>query len=99
MSDIQGAGANAGGDAHDAWIDLALNKPGQAARARALEVKQSAPVRVFLGRMLGVHNSERAWRTGADSEEEVARRLGKLPDGWHVLHAVPIGERGAISTT
>src|SRR5438477_4268030 len=95
MSDIQGASADAGGEPRVAWTDLTSNKPGQAARARALEVRQRAPVRVFLGRMLGVHNSERAWRVGAYGEEEVARRLDKLPDGWCVLHAIPVGEKGS----
>ena len=95
MSEIHGASASGVGDPYDAWIDLARNKPGQAVRARALEVKQQAPVRVFLGRLLGVHNSERAWRVGADGEEKVARRLRKLPAGWHVLHSVPVGDKGS----
>jgi hypothetical protein len=46
-----------------------------------------------LARALRVHTEERAWRVGADGEEEIARRLRKLPDGWHVIHAVPVGER------
>jgi hypothetical protein len=32
---------------------------------------------------------------GADGEEEVARRLQKLGDGWRVLHAVPVGHKGS----
>jgi hypothetical protein len=50
---------------------------------------------VFLGRVLRVHNDERAWRVGADCEEEVAWRLRKLPDGWRILHAIPIGEKAS----
>jgi hypothetical protein len=45
--------------------------------------------------VLGVHTDERAWRIGADGEEEVGRRLAKLGGGWHVLHAVPVGEKGS----
>ena len=95
MSDIQGASADAGGPPPVEWFDLASNKPGQAARQRALEIRQRAPVRVFLGRVLRVHNDERAWRVGADGEEEVARRLRKLADGWRVLHAIPVGDKGS----
>jgi hypothetical protein len=36
---------------------------------------------------------ERARRVGASGEEQVSRELAKLPHGWHVLHAVPIGGR------
>ena len=45
--------------------------------------------------MLGVHRDERHWRVGADGEEEVAWRLRKLGKGWHVLHSVPVGDRGS----
>ena len=38
---------------------------------------------------------ERAWRIGAKGEQKVGHELNKLPAGWHVLHAVPIGERGS----
>jgi hypothetical protein len=31
-----------------------------------------------------------------ENESDVAVRLGRLPTGWHVLHAVPIGERGSV---
>jgi hypothetical protein len=50
-------------------------------------------VRSQLARVLGVHTDERAWRIGADGEEEVGRRLAKLGGDWRVLHAVPVGER------
>jgi hypothetical protein len=45
--------------------------------------------------MLGAPREERDWSVGADGEEEVAWRLRKLGDGWHVIHAVPVGEKGA----
>jgi hypothetical protein len=75
--------------------DLAANRPGTAARAKALEVRRAAPVRSQVARVLGVHTDERAWRIGADGEEEVGRRLTKLGRDWRVLHAVPVGERGS----
>jgi Nuclease-related domain len=78
-----------------AWTDLSLNAPGQLARREAVARRREAPVRTRVARVLAVHTEERAWRVGADGEEEVARRLGKLGDGWHVLHAVPVGDRGA----
>ena len=73
--------------------DLAANRPGAAARAKALEVRRAAPVRSQVARVLGVHTNERAWRIGADGEEEVGRRLSKLGRDWRVLHAVPVGDR------
>ena len=32
-------------------------------------------------------------------EEDVAIDLFKLGDGWHRIHAVPVGERGAAIST
>ena len=43
--------------------------------------------------MFGVQTDERAYRVGADGEEEVAWRMRKLGDCWHVLHSVPVGEK------
>ena len=74
-------------------IDLAANRPGAAARAKALEVRRAAPVRSQVARVLGVHTDERAWRIGANGEEEVGRRLAKLGGDWRVLHAVPVGDK------
>jgi hypothetical protein len=75
--------------------DLAATPPGWAARQKALELKKSAPVKTFVDRVLNVQTAERAWRIGADGEDKVARRLQKLGEGWRVLHAVPVGERGS----
>jgi hypothetical protein len=77
------------------WRDLAANRPGQAARKVAVERRQAAPVKTFIARLLQVHSNERAWRVGAEGEEEVARRLTKLGEGWRVLHSVPVGEKGS----
>jgi hypothetical protein len=75
--------------------DLALTRPGAAAREQAEALKEAAPVRTFLARVLGVKTDERAWRIGADAEEAVAARLAKLGDEWKVLHAIPVGENGS----
>lgn len=77
------------------WVDLALNSPGDAARARAVELRQAAPIRTGLARIFGVHTDERAWRIGADGEESVARELSKLGEEWRSLHAVPVGRQGS----
>lgn len=74
--------------------DLALRRPGHAAREQALALRRAAPVRTALARLLGVHTDERAWRIGADGEVKVATRLARLvakDPRWHVLHAVPVG--------
>jgi hypothetical protein len=82
------------------WTDLAGNRPGQAARAQA-EVERAAlrdrtKVGAFLARTFDVKTDERAWRIGADGEETVGAKLDKLTKhGWHVLHAVPVGNRGS----
>jgi hypothetical protein len=52
-------------------------------------------VKTLVARVLGVHTDERAWRTGADGEKKVASRLETLGKGWHVLHAVPVGDRNS----
>jgi hypothetical protein len=75
-----------------AWQDLSQNRAGQAVRERAVELRSEAPVKTFVARVLGVHTDERAYRVGADGEEEVAWRMRKLDDGWHLLHSVPVGE-------
>jgi len=76
------------------WTDLAATRAGAAARERALELMQAAPVRTFVARVFGLKTDERAWRIGADAEEEVAARLRRLA-AWRVLHAVPVGENGS----
>ena len=93
----QGSGASfSGRSAASAEVhDLVANRPGQAARERAVELKQAAPVRTVIARALGAKSDERNGRVGADGEVEVARRLGKLGAEWRVLHAVPVGSRGS----
>jgi hypothetical protein len=75
--------------------DLALNQPGAAARVQATALRDAAPVRTFLARIVGAKTDERAWRIGSDAEIEVGRRLASLGPQWRVLHALPVGERGS----
>src|SRR4051812_49034648 len=80
-----------------------LGKRGSISR-RTNPVKRRAPVKFGikqsargqgLWRKFVARKSARSWRAGADGEEEVARSLDKLPDGWCILHAVPVGETGS----
>lgn len=71
--------------------DLSLNRPGATLRARAGEIRQTHPFLVFILRLFGEHSQERAWRRGAEGEEEVGWQLRKLGDGWNVIHGVPVG--------
>lgn len=77
------------------YSDLGIRRAGQAAREQADEHRRAAPVRSLASRLLGVHTEERAWRIGADGEKAVAQRLDRLPAPWTILHAVPVGHRGA----
>ncbi len=71
--------------------DLAANRPGHELRQKSAQLRQAHPVLTFIGRIFKIHNNERAWSKGADGEEEVARRLRRLGEGWRVLHGVPVG--------
>jgi hypothetical protein len=79
--------------------DLAENRPGQAARRRALQERSAHPAKAFFGRVLPVHNDERAWRLGAVGEELVGRELDRLvathSPWWRALHSIPVGNRGS----
>lgn len=75
--------------------DLALNVPGQSARAQAVALRNAAPIHTFVARALGIKTDERNWRIGADGEAKIARHLDRLPAGWCRLFAIPIGENGS----
>ena len=80
--------------------DLSANAAGQAARQEAnahlARMQEQSRLRALLARTLDVHTEERAWRKGAQGEEYVGARLERLNlRGWHALHAVPVGHRGA----
>jgi hypothetical protein len=84
----------------EAWHDLALNRPGQAVRAEAearlAQMKDRSKVLTFLARAVDAKTDERAFRVGADGEEAVGPRLERLVKrGWHVLHSIPVGDRGS----
>lgn len=90
--------------ADSTWVNLAVNVPGQAAREHAdaelVAMRDWNRVGAFLARTFDMKTDERAWRVGADGEETVGARLEKLrKHGWHVLHAVPVGDRGSDTTT
>lgn len=79
------------------WFDLAAQRPGAMARARAAALRDDRPLRTGIARAVGVHTEERAWRMGAAAEERVGRELEQLAQAdprWRVLHALPVGGHG-----
>jgi hypothetical protein len=82
------------------WRDLALNRPGERARliaeAELALMKGRSRIGTFIARAIDMKTDERAWRVGAGGEETVGAKLDKLREhGWHVLHAVPVGNKGS----
>ena len=82
------------------WRDLALNQPGERARviaeAELALMKGRSRIGTFIARAIDMKTDERAWRVGAGGEETVGAKLDKLREhGWHVLHAVPVGNKGS----
>lgn len=72
--------------------------PGESLFGTLREQMPVADIRGRLGRLFGVHpvpEEHRSWYVGAVGELAVARALTALPDGWTVLHSVPVGERGS----
>ncbi|HWL91263.1 MAG TPA: NERD domain-containing protein [Actinomycetota bacterium] len=88
-------------DPNQQWASIELGerlvgrRPGSSARERAQVLRAAQPVRTRLAQLLGVHTDERAWRKGAEGERVTGLWLGRLPEGWHVFHDIPVGERGA----
>ncbi|QKG24358.1 nuclease-related domain-containing protein [Actinomadura verrucosospora] len=78
----------------DPGIDLAHNRPGAAAQARADELRNW---RTRLAALFGARTDARDFAVGAKAERVIGGRLDKWArkHGWHVLHAVPVGRRGA----
>jgi nuclease-like protein len=70
-------------------------KAGASARQMAARLRAEAPMRSLLDRVLANTTAERAWRMGARGERFSGWLLDRLPEGWHVFHDVPVGERGA----
>jgi hypothetical protein len=77
--------------------DLARNAPGESASARARELRREHPLRTGAAAMLGLRTSAQQFAAGARGERAVGRQLNRWAAryGWHVLHAVPVGQRGA----
>jgi hypothetical protein len=75
--------------------DLASIQPGQHIAEQALALREAAPFRTLLARMLHVHTDERAWRIGTKGERAVAEQLGRLAPPWRVLHSIVLSESGA----
>jgi len=78
----------------DEWTDLASVPAGEGVRRKARQLRDEAPVRTFIARVLGVHTDERSWRVGAEGERLVAAQLAKLGPGWHVVNSVLLSEQG-----
>jgi hypothetical protein len=77
--------------------DLARNEPGASALARARELRREHPLLTSAAAVLGIRTSAQSFAEGARGERTVGRQLNKWAAqyGWHVLHAVPVGRRGA----
>lgn len=77
--------------------DLAGNVPGASARARARELRHEHPLLTSAAAVLGIRTSAEQFAAGARGERIVGRQLNRWAAryGWHVLHAVPVGQRGA----
>jgi hypothetical protein len=74
--------------------DLASVRPGQPLDAQAGLLREAAPFRTRLARILRVHNDERAYRIGGKGERQVARKLGELGPKWHILHSIVLSDTG-----
>ena len=79
------------------WDDLARNAPGASASARARALRREHPLLTGAAAMLGIRTSAQQFAAGARGERAVGRQLNRWATryGWHVLHAVPVGQRGA----
>ena len=72
--------------------------PAYSVIAECLRVQGATPTRSRLARVFGrdpLHPDAASWYRGALGELEVARILSRLDSSWTVLHAVPVGSRGA----
>lgn len=77
--------------------DLSHNRPGSAASAHAAELKSRRPWLTTLAAIVGIRTEARDFAFGAKGERVVGRKLERwaAKRGWHVLHAVPVGRKGA----
>ena len=79
------------------WDDLARNEPGASASARARELRREHPLLTSAAAVLGIRTPAQSFAAGARGERTVGRQLNRWAAryGWYVLHAVPVGRRGA----
>ncbi len=70
--------------------DLALNRPGEALRAKVRELSPSLLERL-IALLLGRRTEADSWRAGLVGERIVAAELRRLyARGWQVLHSIPL---------
>ncbi|WP_138444793.1 nuclease-related domain-containing protein [Sinomonas susongensis] len=77
---------------------LSERRAGHAVMAEVLRLQESRPPRRRMARVFGADplaREARSWFWGALGEQRVARVLAGLGPGWHVLHSIPVGKRGA----
>lgn len=79
------------------WDDLASNTPGESGRSRAKELRVRHPLVLTVAETLGIRTAAALFAMGARGERVVGRRLNRWAtgNGWHVLHAVPVGRAAA----
>jgi hypothetical protein len=76
-------------------MDLAAQRPGHAVLANIQAKLAMASLETQQGLLGVVPEDLRNWAVGYVGEEHVGLELARLPEGWHVLHAVPIGGDGS----
>ena len=64
-------------------------------RRRADDVRTTEPARTRFARFMGLHPDARASNRGANGELVSGWWLGRLPEGWHVINEVPVGDAGS----
>lgn len=77
---------------------LVTRVPGEALMQALREAMSPEPPQTSAARLFGaspVPTSARSWYTGLLGELAVADELRSLPEGWLVLHSVPVGDRGS----
>jgi hypothetical protein len=72
--------------------------PAQSLIEQVLRIQDAARPRTRAERFFGrgpLDADARPWFSGADGERTVAALLARLPEGWTVLHSLPVGRSGA----
>lgn len=79
----------------DWGTDLATHRPGHAVLANIQTKLATASLETQQGLPGAVPEDLRNWAVGYVGEEHAGLELGRLTDGWFVLHGVPIGVDGS----